>query len=256
VNIPFLTRRRHTERHNTDNRTVARTDRGLKRSENQDAVLVRELPDGSVVAAVADGVGGASGGELASAGAIESLLAELWVNPCAAAAASLYQAVASANAAVRAEAAERGLEGMATTLVAAVVRDGSAWVANVGDSRAYLYEAGTLRQLTQDHSWVAEQVQAGRLTEEEAETNAFRNVITRAVGVAETVEPDVSGPIPLPAGSLLLLCSDGLHRAVSGAAIADALASGGPGGMADRLIALANEAGGPDNVSVVIVRGE
>ena len=256
MNVPFLTRRGHTARHDTSSRAVARTDPGLKRSENQDAVLARELVDGSVVVAVADGVGGASGGELASAGAIECLLAELLANPGAAAADSLHRAVASANAAVRAEAADRGFEGMATTLVAAVVCGGSAWVANVGDSRAYLYEAGTLRQLTQDHSWVTEQVQAGRLTEEEAETNAFRNVITRAVGVAETVEPDVSGPIPLPAGSLLLLCSDGLHRAVNGAGIAGALASGDPGGMADRLITLANEAGGPDNVSVVIVRGE
>lgn len=255
MNIPFLTRKTRHERQEIVDRMAARTDRGRKRSENQDAVLVRELPDGTVVAAVADGVGGASGGELASAGAIEALLAELWINPCDDGAGSLRRAVASANAAVRAEAAERGLEGMATTLVAALVCDGSAWVANVGDSRAYVYEDGSLRQLTEDHSWVAEQVRAGRLTEEEAETNAFRNVITRAVGSAESVEADIFGPVPLPAGSLLLLCSDGLYRAVSDAAIADTLASGDPATMAARLVTLANEAGGPDNVSVVIVRG-
>ena len=144
---------------------------------------------------------------------------------------------------------------MATTLVAALVRGHSAWLASVGDSRAYLFHQGELTQRTQDHSWVAEQIRAGRLTEEEAEHSEFRNVITRAVGVADTVEPDKVGPISLPAGSLLLLCSDGLHRVVSDDEIAAVLASGTPQEMAERLIALANEAGGPDNISVAIVAG-
>jgi protein phosphatase len=237
-------------------RLAARTDRGLKRSDNQDRALAQELPDGSILAAVADGVGGVGGGEAASTQAMHTLLAQLLDNTDADPGEALERAFVSANEQVRARAAQRPeLRGMATTLVAALVRGQSAWLAGVGDSRAYLFHQGELTQLTQDHSWVAEQIRAGRLTEEEAEHSEFRNVITRAVGVADTVEPDKVGPISLPAGSLLLLCSDGLHRVVGDADIATVLAAGSPQEMADRLIALANEAGGPDNISVAIVAG-
>lgn len=237
-------------------RIAARSDRGIKRSENQDQALAQELPDGSVLVAVADGVGGTGGGRTASAEAIQAVLAELSANPGAEPAAALDAAFSFANQQVRERAAQHPeLEGMATTLVAAIVRAGSAWVANVGDSRAYLFQQGGLRQITQDHSWVAEQVRAGRLTQEEAEKSDFRNIITRGVGVAETVEQDTVGPVILPAGSVLLLCSDGLHRVVSDAEIAAVLASGAPDSMAARLIDLANRAGGPDNIAVAIVSG-
>jgi len=235
---------------------AARTDRGLKRADNQDRALAQELPDGSVLAAVADGVGGVSGGEAASTQAMHALLAGVLSDDRAGAADMLERAFVSANEQVRARAAQRPeLQGMATTLVAALVRGQSAWLASVGDSRGYLFHQGQLTQLTQDHSWVAEQVRSGRLTEEDAQHSEFRNVITRAIGVAETVEPDTLGPISLPPGSLLLLCSDGLHRVASDTEIATVLASGTPDEMAERLIGLANEAGGPDNISVAIVAG-
>jgi protein phosphatase len=209
-----------------------------------------------MLAAVADGVGGTGGGKLASACAVETLLAEIWMTDADDPARTLQDAFAAADRAVRAKAEQLGLQGMATTLVAAVVRDGTAWIANAGDSRAYLYRDGALAQLTEDHSWVAEQVRVGRMTAEEASESSFRNIITRAVGAGESARPDTLGPIELPAGTLLLLCSDGLHGVVSGDAIAAALARGGaPGEMADRLVEMANESGGPDNVSAVIVRG-
>jgi protein phosphatase len=101
---------------------------------------------------------------------------------------------------------------------------------------------------------VAEQLRAGRLTDEEAKISAFRNVITRAIGIADAVEPDTVGPIKLPNGSLLLLCSDGLYRMVSDEAIARVLESGTPHSMAEQLVRLANDAGGSDNISVVVFR--
>jgi serine/threonine protein phosphatase PrpC len=236
-------------------RMVALTDRGVKRAANQDRVLAQELPDGSILLAVADGAGGVGGGEVASAEAIDALAVELPEAASAEPGAALGRAFSVANERVRARAAERPeLEGMASTLVAALVRGNTAWVANAGDSRAYLFDQKRLRQLTLDHSWVAEEVRAGRLTEEEAKKSAFRSVITRGVGVSETIEPDTVGPVTLPGGSLLLLCSDGLYRVVSDSEMAGVLESGAPHDMAERLIALANEGGGPDNISVVIFR--
>jgi serine/threonine protein phosphatase PrpC len=239
----------------TSERMAALTDRGLRRPTNQDRVLAQELPDGSVLLAVADGVGGVGGGETASAEALQALVTELAKKPDDDPASALGRAFSVANQRVRAQAQERpDLAGMASTLAAALVRGDTAWAANAGDSRAYLFHQAQLRQLTLDHTWVAEQVRAGRLTDEEAKTSEFRNVITRGIGIAEAIEPDTVGPVTLPNGSLLLLCSDGLYRVVGDSEIADVLESGTPHSMAERLIALANDAGGPDNISVVIFR--
>ena len=236
-------------------RMAALTDRGLKRPTNQDHVLAQELPGESTLLAVADGVGGIGGGETASAEAIEALLTELTNAPDDDPTAALERAFSVANKRVRARAVERPeLKGMASTLAVALVRGNKAWVANAGDSRVYRFHKGRLQQLTVDHTWVAEQLRAGRLTDEEAQTSAFRNVITRAIGIADAVEPDTVGPITLPNGSLLLLCSDGLYRMVSDTAIARVLESGTPHAMAERLIGLANDAGGSDNISAVIFR--
>ena len=248
----------HTQAPKTEvmpKRMAALTDRGLKRPTNQDAVLAQELPGESILLAVADGVGGIGGGETASAEAIEALLAGLTNAPDDDPPAMLRGAFAVANERVRARAAEQPeLEGMASTLAAALVRGNKAWVANAGDSRVYRFHKARLQQLTVDHTWVAEQLRAGRLTDEEAKISAFRNVITRAIGIADAVEPDTMGPIKLPNGSLLLLCSDGLYRMVSDTAIARVLESGTPHSMAERLVRLANDAGGSDNISVVIFR--
>ena len=145
---------------------------------------------------------------------------------------------------------------MASTLVAALVRDSQVWVINAGDSRAYLSDGVRLQQLSRDHSLVAEQVRAGMLTAEEGEHSDYRNVITRGIGVEDVLDPDSTGPFPLPPGNILLLCSDGLHGPVPEAQVKAALSSGTAGAMARRLIDMANEAGGPDNISVVILKAD
>jgi serine/threonine protein phosphatase PrpC len=239
----------------TPERVAALTDRGLKRPTNEDRALARELPDGSILLAVADGVGGIAGGETASSEAIDTLAAELANSPGDDPTMALKRAFSVANERVRARAAARlELEGMASTLAAALVRGRAAWVASAGDSRVYLFRQAQLRQLTTDHTWVAEQLRAGRLTDEEAKSSAFRNVITRGIGIAETIEPDIVGPVTLEKGDVLLLCSDGLYRLVGDAQVVSVLESGTAHSIAERLILLANEAGGSDNISVVIFR--
>ncbi len=234
--------------------TAARTDRGRTRSANQDAAFVQELPGGTLVAVVADGVGGARGGETASSEAVRILAGQLVAESSGHPASDLVVAFDAANRSIRRLAAERPeLEGMATTLVAAVIHDGSLWAANAGDSRAYLFRNGLICRLTEDHSWVAEQVRAGRLTGEEAAASPLRNVITRAIGMGDTIEPDIFGPEALAEGDAVLLCTDGLYRVVTDEEIAAVLAELPPSQAATRLIDMANAAGGPDNIGIAIL---
>lgn len=236
-------------------RIAALTDRGLKRATNQDSALAQELSHDFVLLAVADGVGGLSHGEIASDETVHVLHDELLKARSDDPAEALERTFAMANRRLRDLSREHSEPaGMASTLVAALVRDGAAWVANAGDSRAYLLHDGRLQQISRDHSLVAEQVRAGVLTAEEAETSESRSVIVRGIGIDETIEPYSSGPIHLPAGSVLLLCSDGLYRVVSDEQIAEVLSSGTPAEMAERLVELANRAGGPDNIAVVIMQ--
>jgi len=143
---------------------------------------------------------------------------------------------------------------MCTTLVATIICEGQAWVANVGDSRAYLIRNDQIRRLTEDHSWVAEQVKAGRMTEEEAATSPRRNIITRCLGSQETLNVDLLPPLALQPDDVLVLCSDGLTGVVSEPEIA-AACSNTPSAVAARhLVNLANRRGGPDNISVIVGR--
>ncbi|MFQ5473633.1 MAG: PP2C family protein-serine/threonine phosphatase [Dehalococcoidia bacterium] len=235
-------------------RHAALTDPGKKRSSNQDQALAMTLPDGALLLAVADGVGGAAGGEIASAIAIEELAHEFsHGSGDGDVKAGLLSAFSQANSRVLATGREvADLEGLATTLVAALVIGSSAWIASAGDSRAYLYDgAHGLHPLTNDHTWTADRVREGKMTSDEAAKSPFSHVITRGIGVADPVEPDLHGPIELAPGSVLLLCSDGLHGPVSDQEIATELAVAGED-RAQRLIALANSKGGPDNIAVAI----
>jgi len=245
----------HSRTRALSGRHSALTDLGKKRSSNQDQALATNLPDGVLLLAVADGVGGTAGGEIAAAIAIEDLAHE-FVRGVGDrdVKASLLSAFAQANSRVLATGREiADLEGLATTLVAALVIGSSAWVANVGDSRAYLHEeAHSLLPLTNDHTWTADRVREGKMTPDEAAKSPFSHVITRGIGVADSVEPDLHGPIELAPGSILLLCSDGLHGPVSEQEIAADLAAGAGQDRAQRLIALANSRGGPDNIAVAI----
>ncbi len=221
---------------------AGRTDRGLVRDHNEDVLLVRPP-----LYVVADGMGGHRAGEVAAAIAVEQLGAELDAGRIVDGV-SLGAALLVAGAEVRA----RGTgdrAGMGTTVVAILLDGSRAWVAHVGDSRAYLLRAGTLEQLTADHTLVGELVRRGRLTPAQAATDTRRHVLTRALGASDDA-PDVRA-LPLAPGDRLLLCSDGLAGVVPDARIGSLLGQGDPEAAADALVAAALAAGGPDNVTVI-----
>jgi serine/threonine protein phosphatase PrpC len=167
----------------------------------------------------------------------------------------LRRAVAAANRAVVERARwDMRLRGMGSTLVGARVDGASATVIHVGDSRAYMVRDGVAVQLTEDHSYVAEQVRLGLMQVERASESPMRSVITRAIGAEADVRPDVAA-VELKAGDALLLVSDGLTRHVEAAEIAEVVgAAEGPDAACGALIALAKERGGSDNVTCVVVR--
>jgi protein phosphatase len=235
--------------------SFAGTDVGLARSGNEDSHL-----RGRTVFAVADGLGGHQGGEVASAMAVEPLgaLDGRAFADADQAAEALTAAIRAANQAIL----QRGrsdpeLWGMGTTVTAAAVaHDRVLQLAHVGDSRAYLLRKGApLRQLTTDHTVVAEAVERGLLTREQAAIHPQRGVVTRAVGLDPDVRVDLPEPLELEPGDQVLLCSDGLTEVVDDDQIAGVLADQVDGGDAcGTLIAAANRAGGPDNVTVVLLR--
>jgi PPM family protein phosphatase len=227
------------------------THRGLVRPGNEDSFYC-----GRRVLAVADGLGGHAAGEIASAlaiGPLEALDGREYA--CADLAAALAAAVREGNAAVYRDAeAHPDHHGMGTTVTAAVVCDGRAHLAHVGDSRAYLLRpGGDLRQLTTDHGPVAEAVAAGLLTPEQAAVHPERSLLSRVVGLEPDVTVDVYDPVGLGAGDRLLLCSDGLTEALAEADIARILAADeDPAGVCDALVDATLAAGAPDNVTVVV----
>jgi protein phosphatase len=232
------------------------TDTGLVRSHNEDAYAMDEAAGLFVVC---DGMGGAAAGEIASKMASRVFLEQArQCVPGDAPAERLQQAAMSANAAVFAE-SQRSPErhGMGTTLVALKVdaEAGAVWTANVGDSRCYVLHAGTLRLLTEDHSYVEEQVRHGAMSEREARRSPMRNVITRAVGAHATVDVDVVSHAVVP-GDVFLLCTDGLCGEVDEASVEAAMVAMGDDLQAGAraLVRLANDAGGHDNVTVVLVQ--
>lgn len=237
---------------------ASKTDPGKRRQENQDAILVDSVAmsagaEAMHLLAVADGVGGGPGGRLASEQAVRSLSEGVHEKVDLAASEALRHGFNLANAGVRAIAqANPDLAGMASTLTAALVRGAQAWLANVGDSRIYLVRGGSAGPLTYDHSWVAEQVEAGTMTAGQAAADPRRNLITRAVGVDPDLEPDLYKPIALEDGDILLLCSDGLYSLVDDTELARMAGEAAPVECVESLVALANERGGPDNISVVL----
>jgi PPM family protein phosphatase len=234
--------------------SFAGTDVGRARSGNEDSYFC-----GRTVFAVADGLGGHQGGEVASAAAVEPLAAldgREFADPGEAAEA-LAAAIREGNAAILDRAAgDPGLWGMGTTLTAAALAaERHLQLAHVGDSRAYLLRDGSLAQLTTDHTIVGELVRRGRLTPEQAAVHPERSILTRAVGLDPRVPVDTPDPLELHDGDQVLLCSDGLTEAVDDDRIAELLSAAADGDAACRsLIDAANAAGGPDNITVVLLR--
>lgn len=228
------------------------TDVGRQRAGgvNQDAALALDLPRGGLYA-VADGMGGHAAGELAANLALDTLTQQ-YLDGRGPPPERLAEAVQAANLAVLRHAVGESV-GMGTTLIVALVDRGAAIVAHVGDSRAYLLRGGQLQRLTDDHSWVAEQVRLGLLSEEEARTHQWKSVVNNALGGEERVRLELFG-VPLKAGDRLLLCSDGLSGVVTEPELQGLLARPeSPDGVARLLVDAANDAGGPDNITAVIV---
>lgn len=233
---------------------VALTHTGMRRDANEDAVLARQLSGGWLLLAVADGVGGAPAGDIASRDAVR-LLGDALASRSSAkqdAAASLADAFAEVNTAIwRRQQSEERLHGMCTTLVAALVREDRAWIANVGDSRAHLITQDGLTAISEDHSLVAEQIRDGIITEEESWLSDVRHIITRTIGSEEVLETDIYGPVDVT-GARLLLTSDGVHDVIDPERLGRLAGDGGVDEAAQRIVDVANELGGPDNISVVL----
>ncbi|MFC4455824.1 PP2C family serine/threonine-protein phosphatase [Deinococcus sonorensis] len=226
------------------------TDTGLQRSINQDAGVMLELPRGGLYA-VADGMGGHVAGELAANLALDTL-SQTFLNSRGAVPERLAEAVQAANLAVLRHAVGEYL-GMGTTMIALVVDRGAALLAHVGDSRAYLLRDGQLHRLTEDHSWVAEQVRLGHLTEAEARTHQWRSVVSNALGGEERVRLELYG-FALRRGDRVLLCSDGLSGVIEERELYELLARGlTPEETTRQLIDAANAAGGPDNITAIVL---
>lgn len=224
----------------------ARTDVGRGRPANEDAVLVDHEDR---LYAVADGMGGHRAGEVASATAIDALKAAF------ADGAPLDQAVGEANAAVFEKASSNlDMRGMGTTLTAAALLDDHrVLLGHVGDSRAYLMRDGGVTRITEDHSLVEQLVREGRLSPEEAASHPQKAIITRALGIDPEVEVDTY-PVDLRPGDRLLLCSDGLTNMLTDGVIAGVLGrEPDPQQAAEMLVDMANEAGGDDNITVVVI---
>ena len=220
---------------------------GRKRRHNEDAYVV-EPP----IFAVADGMGGAKAGEVAS-GLAAAALKETGADGSGEE--RVTQLIQEANRRVFTRASEdREASGMGTTMTVALVEDGTVVFGHVGDSRAYLIRGGSIEQLTDDHSLVAELVRSGRLTPEEAEAHPQRSVITRAVGTEPDVDVDTFTVEP-EEGDLFLICSDGLTDMVDDATIIDSVDRhrGDLDDAAKALVGAANRVGGEDNITVLLV---
>ena len=226
-----------------------RTDTGKIRKSNQDAVI---LADG--LFGIADGMGGHNGGETASRGLRDGLVRELQGKP--ASMQGLEEAVRKVNLELwEQQEADASLTGMGTTLTAIWMAERDMLIAQVGDSRAYLLRNGEMKQMTEDHSMVADMVRRGILTEDQAACHPMRNYITRAVGTEDAIEVDLYCE-ERKKGDRWLICSDGLYSQITKTALEEAAQTEDPETAADRLLQAALEGGGKDNITLILMTDE
>ncbi len=234
--------------------TYSITDIGKRRSANQDYVYASDQPVGNLpnLMIVADGMGGHNAGDLASRCTVESMLEYIQnaseKRPIPLISAAIHHAN---ELVIEKSRSDKKLEGMGTTVVAATVKDGYLYVANVGDSRLYLIDQ-EIEQITRDHSLVEEMIRVGELQRKDARSHPDRNVITRAIGVRTPVRIDFFD-VKLEEGDRILLCSDGLTTMVEDEDILHIVKkSTSPKEAAQRLVTEANKNGGKDNISVIL----
>ncbi len=237
-----------------------RSDAGRVRDHNEDYLGYRQPEEPEIrsqagwLYAVADGVGGAQAGEVASKLAVQTLLNAYYHAYAESPAERLREAFAQANRTVHEQAdPQDGNYRMSTTLVAAVIRDRELTVANVGDSRAYLVQEGQMRQITRDHAVVARLVAEGVITPQQAENHPQRHIINRSIGTRPEVQVDIFNEAFMP-GDALLLCSDGLTEHLNDAEILTALQGDDPEASVQQLVDETNARGGSDNITVLLVR--
>lgn len=240
----------------------SQTDTGRVRSNNEDSVALEEA---CALAVLADGMGGYAAGEVASGMACEFIRAELgrWLSEAAANASdadvkrAMDICVDNANRAIFSAANSNPTYlGMGTTLVMGVFRSGRLLMGHIGDSRGYRWRAGQLQQITKDHSLLQEQIDAGMLTPEQALYSVNKNLVTRALGVEDLALLETHSH-DIQSGDIYLMCSDGLSDMLRDPQIADVMsAHTSLPDMGGALVAAANEAGGRDNIAVVLVRAQ
>ena len=236
---------------------------GMEKKENQDYHAYHIPPEDSaaqkkgILLALADGMGGYTGGSIASRVAVDTLMEIYYEDTSDNIVDSLKTAFLKANADVIAKANESiETERMGSTLTAVVIKKSKLYYAHVGDSRGYIIDENEISQFTEDHSFVASLVKAGAITEEQARTHPERNLITRAIGLAPELNVDAS-PLDrqIKKNLYILLCCDGLHGVVSEDAIFNAVSQfQEPDIISEKLVEKANQNGGPDNVTVLIAR--
>lgn len=244
-----------------------KSDTGVRRPVNQDRFLIREFGDDVALCAVFDGMGGANGGEEASTAAMQAFdncitggllqaaqdMKKITKND---AEKLLCKAAQTANTEIYKRSEEPSLEGMGTTVIAAMILSGEVIALNIGDSRLYEAGRGELRQISKDNSYVQYLVDIGRITKEEAASHPKKNIITKCLGTEDQVEPDIYriGDVP----DKLLLCSDGLTNALDEKFIYDTITDDDVSGddKVRMLIDAANKAGGPDNITVILAEND
>ena len=237
-------------------KTFSITNIGKRRKLNQDFVYTSEQPVGKLpnVFIVADGMGGHKAGDYASKVTVETIVEEILKSEESEAVLILEHAIRTANALIRKCAEESpDLEGMGTTVVAATCKGDILQVANVGDSRLYVANRREIRQITRDHSLVEEMVRMGGIAREDARNHPDKNIITRAVGADDAVKPDFF-TVKLDYGDIVLMCTDGLTNLLEDEEIRMILEeSRDLVEKAEELVKAANEKGGKDNISVILI---
>jgi len=240
------------------------TDLGLIRRDNEDShgswvpADPEELRRRGALLVIADGMGGARAGKVASRMTVDTVLRVYRESPSVHPLSDLRAAIVSANQAVHSESQNHPeLGGMGTTCTALVVREGESFVAHVGDTRAYLVRQRRIQQLTRDHSLVAQLVEEHQMSADQARADRRRNVVTRSIGIEPEVDVDADRiPVPLVARDTLLLCTDGLHGLVRDDELSPLASEADLERSCRQMIALARQRGGPDNITVVLARIE
>ncbi len=237
----------------------AQTDRGRRRRKNEDYFGIykpedeKVLNEYGILTVVADGMGGTDRGGMASKVAVETISRTYYESKSIEVPSRLREAYLRANETVFREVA-RGVEHAAgTTCTAAVFLRGTLFVANAGDSRAYLFKDGDLEQLTQDHSLISRLVKQGKVSKEEAKTHPTRTVLTSSIGMTKRFTVDITGPVELSEHDRVLLSTDGLFNMIEDEEIGEILAGGTAKDACSQLVKSANKAGGIDNITVIVV---